>query len=220
VAPRFISDLARGWRIGKWIIVNTIGYTVASQAYPWMLLYFLNPQTVAVFGVCLAVAGIFTPLLRGGTAYILPRMAHAYKNGDDVNLSRMLRLSLLVLGLPYGAWFIVGSMVGDELVTLFYTDVYQGYGLLVTLLLAKTFVESVATPLTNVLQTLERTDVIAVALIIGAGVTLMLGPIVIMQAGLNGAGAAALLSSVATAAWKWLSIRKILRQKAQDRANG
>jgi O-antigen/teichoic acid export membrane protein len=217
VGSRLISDLARGWRIGKWIVVNAMGYTAASQAYPWMLLYFIDPETVAVFGACLAIAGLFTPLLRGATAYILPRMAHAYKDGDDINLSRMLRLSLLVLGLPYGVWFIVGSIMGDQLVTLFYTDAYQGYGLLVALLLAKTFVESVSTPLTNVLQTLERTDVTAVALIIGAVVTLGLGPIVIPQAGLNGAGWAALLSSVATAAWKWFSIRKILRQKDQSR---
>ena len=207
-----LKDLARGWRIGKWIVVNAIGYMVAYQAYPWMLLYFIDSQTVAVFGACLAVAGLLTPLLRGATAYILPRMAHAYKDGNNVNLIRMLRLSLLVLSVPYGAWFVIGSILGDQLVTLFYTDAYHGYEWLVALLLAKTFVESVSTPLTSALQALERTDVTAVALIIGSVVTLALGVIVIPQAGLNGAGWVALLSSTAIAAWKWFSIKKILRK--------
>lgn len=219
VGGRLLSDLARGWGMGKWIIVNTIGYMAASQAYPWMLLYFMDPQAVAVFGACLAIASLLTPVLRGAAAYVLPRMAHAYKDGNDVNLNRILRLSILVLSIPYGVWFLSGSIMGDQLVTLFYTKAYQGYGLLVALLLAKTFVESVSTPLTNALQTLERTDVIAAALAIGAVVTLGLGPIMILQAGLNGAGWIALLSSVVTAAWKWFSIKRILRRK-QPAASG
>ena len=220
IAGRIWNDFKKNWKIGKWIIVNTVGYTVAYQAYPWMLLYFKDAEAVAVFGVCLAVAGLLTPLLRGAAAYILPRMAHAYKDGNHVNLARMLRLSMLVLTMPFGAWLVIGGLFGDQIVTLFYSDAYRGYGLLVTLLLGKTFIESASTPLNNALQVLERTDIGAASLPIGIVVTLGLGSMMIYHFGVTGAGYAAVLSSAAMATWKWLGIRKILHEKKQKAGYG
>jgi O-antigen/teichoic acid export membrane protein len=212
---RIWSDLRKNWGIGKWIVVNTFGFMAANQAYPWMLLYFNDATSVAAFGVCLAVAGLLTPLLRGAAAYILPRMAHAAKDGDRAHLGRMLRLSMLVLAVPYGVWFLLGSLFGDRLVTVFYSEVYSGYGLLVILLLGKTFIESVSTPLTNALQALERTDVIAASLGAGAVVTLGMGSIMIVYMGVTGAGYAAVASSAVMAAWKWHGIIKILHAQGK-----
>lgn len=218
IAPGKIwGDLKKGWRIGKWISMNTIGFMAASQAYPWLLLYFADATAVAVFGACLGTAGLLTPLLRGATAYILPRMSHANKDGNTRELARMLRLSILVLTLPYGIWFIIGSLFGNELVTFFYSDTYSGYGLLVALLLGKTLIESASAPLTNALQTLERTDMTTVSLAIGAVVTLGPGSIMIQQMGVLGAGYAYALSSAATAGWKWMAIKRILHgREASD----
>jgi O-antigen/teichoic acid export membrane protein len=210
---RLWSDLRRGWGIGKWITINTLGFMAASQAYPWLLLYFGDMRNVAAFGACLATAGILTPLLRGATAYMLPRMAHANKDGATNQLARVLKLSILILSIPYGVWLLIGCLYGEELVTFFYSDLYGGYELLVSLLLGKTFIESVSAPMTNALQALERAEVTTISLMIGAAVTLGLGPFMIHAFGVTGAGYASVLSSASTATWKWIATRRILQHQ-------
>jgi O-antigen/teichoic acid export membrane protein len=84
----------------------------------------------------------------------------------------------------------------------------------VALLLGKTFIESASAPLTNALMALERADITTASLAIGAIVTLGLGSIMIQKYGLNGAGIATVLSSAASAGWKWMAIRKILNSSA------
>jgi O-antigen/teichoic acid export membrane protein len=215
IGSRVWSDLRQHWIIGRWLMLNVLGFIGVSQAYPWLILYFRDSKAVASYGVCAAVAGMLGPLLTGANAYVLPRMTHGYKGRNSKNLRRLLRLSMLVLGIPFGLWFIAGSVFGEPLMALIYSHRYGGYGILLMLLLAKNMIESTSALLTSALQTLERPDITTASLLAGAMVALGLGSLLISKLGLNGVGIAAVLASIVIATWKWVAVKQILGR--QDR---
>jgi O-antigen/teichoic acid export membrane protein len=212
VRRRLWVDLLHALRTGRWILIEVFAYLGASQVYPWLLLYFLDPRTVAVFGVCSAFAGLLGPFLRGASGYIHPRMVHGYKDSNARALLRLLWLSVLVLSIPYGAWLVFGGLFAEELVTLIYGQGYSGYAGLTMLLLIRAMVEGVSSPVSQALQTMERADIVTQSLILGTIITLGLGPLLIMYMGLIGAGVAAAASSAVSASWKWIILRKLVRQ--------
>ena len=211
---RFGADLARGWHISRWSLLNVLGMIGTSQAYPWLLAGLASTSDVAVFGAAMAMAGVMAPFLQAANAYVLPRMAHGYKDGDLATLERMLGRSMLGLAVPYGAWVLVGGAFADPLMTLLYSDRYAGYAVVVWLLLVRGMVEAVAAPLNPALQTLERTGVTTVALFVGSLVTVTAGWYATGRFGVAGAAAGALLTTVATVAWKYWRFRRLVRARA------
>jgi len=215
VARCIWPDFRRGLKTGRWILVEALAYSGASQAYPWLLLYFTGARTVAVFGVCNAFAGLLGPFLRGASSYIHPRMVHGYVGTNAKNLLRLLRLSVLVVGVPYGVWAIVGGLFADELITLIYGSGYSGYAALTMLLLLRMLIEGVASPLSQALQTIERADIVTVSQVLAAVLTLGLGTILVWQMGLVGAGIAATVSAAVSALWKWRALRSLLLMRTE-----
>lgn len=214
VAERIWGDFVYALRTGKWVLLDVFGFMAASQAYPWLLLYFSGARQVAVFGVCNAFAGLAGPLARGAGAYIHPRMVHAYRNANAVKLARVLRIAVTAMCVPYLAWFLVGSLFADRLVGLIYGEAYSGYALLTILLLAKATIELVSSPFAQALQTMERADLVTLSLVASALVTLVPGSILIAHMGLQGAAIAAVASSFVNALLKWTALRRLLRQSA------
>lgn len=212
----FWGHFQQRWIIGKWALVNVLGYAVSAQAYPWLLLYFTDYDNVAVFGACFAIASALGPILRGAAAYILPKMSHAYKDGNQRNLIRLLRKSIVVLSFPYVLWLLFGAAFSEEIVILLYSNAYHGYGTLFILLLIQATILGMFAPLASTLQTLERTDAITMSLIAASIVTLALGSFLIQRYGLNGAGIASIVSVSVMNGWRWYSIKRIVRQQISD----
>ena len=206
-----LPDFLRGWPIARWTLVDVLAYMGASQVYPWLLLLLMDQQAVAAYGACLAMASLLTPFLRGSIAYIFPRMAHGYTGNDPTNLMRLLRLSVLMLSAPFILWLVIGTVFNEQIVTLAYGDAYSNFGFLFVLLLIRVAITSISSPYTNALQTLERADVNTASLVVGALVTIALGIFLISYFGLTGAGLAGVVSTSATAIWRWVFLKNILR---------
>lgn len=208
LAPGFLKF----WQTGKWNALNIFWHISASQIYPWLILFFLDSRAVGVYGACFAVAAVLTPLLRGITAFILPRMAHSLRDQNASGLARITKVASGALFLPFGLWLVAAILLGDSLVVVFYTDSYAGYGFLVQLLVLRIFIEAVSNPLTSALQALEMSRTISASLVVGSAITLTLGVWLISEYGLLGAGIATNVSSFATAFYKFAAFSKRLRQ--------
>lgn len=208
-AKRFLPEFLMGWPLARWALIDVLAYTAASQAYPWLLLMLSDYQAVAAYGACLAAASLLTPFLRGMSAYVMPRMAHGHKGNNPANLMRLLRLSLLVLSIPYALWLTIGAVFSTEIMTLLYGDTYSEFGVLFILLLLRVVIASVSSPFESALQTLERADINTASLIIGGIVTVGAGFVLIKYFGLVGAGLAGVISAIATMLWRWFFIRKV-----------
>jgi O-antigen/teichoic acid export membrane protein len=139
-------------------------------------------------------------------------MSHGFKGGDDLgNLTRILRLSILVLCIPYGIWTIIGMLFGQEMLAMLYTESYKGYATLFSLFLVKTSIDSVTAPLANFLQTIERADINTKSLILGMVVTLVLGSVLITAYGVNGAGVTGIAASLATWVWRYVYFKNAVK---------
>lgn len=204
------SDIGRNFKLGKWILVNAIAYGVVSQVYVWLLLYLEDSAAVAAFGACLALSAVLAPFLRAINALVLPKMSHTRdpRRGPS-GLLRLLRISLLLISIPYLVWLIIGAFFAEPIMTFFYSGKYTGYSTLLILLIIKTTIDSLSTPVTSALQALERPDVTTVSLVMGAVVALPLGYILIDHMGLTGAGIAACVAASVIAGWKWFALIRI-----------
>ena len=208
---RLPDDFRRNWRVGRWMVLNVAGLACSSHAYPWLLLILLGSGSVAVFGACLAIASLLNPLLNGLSAFILPKMAHGFKDGNKETLNRMLRQSIMAIAAIYCTWLCVGFFSRNLLVSGFYGEEYSGYGWLLVLLLLKTTIESTASPLSSALQALEKPQSITLALLLSSMITLLVGFILIRQFGLTGAAISAILAATVSGGSRYLSIRRASR---------
>ena len=216
VPTRIWPDFLQSLKTGKWILIDVFAYLGASQAYPWLLLYLLDTRSVAVFGVCSSLAGLAAPFLRGANAYIHPRMVHGYRAGGGRRLAHLVKLSVVLLSIPYCAWLAIAGYFANELLELIYGRGYSGYAVLAILLLLRGAIEGASSPVSAALQTAERADVVTVSLVFGAIITLASGLLLIGNLGLNGAGAAAAASSAVSAWWRWIKLRRILRYEVRS----
>ena len=193
-------DFKSSWQTAKWHLINAIGFIGASQSIPFLLLAFSTSNSVAVFGVCFAFSGLVSPIVRGANGYILPRMVQTKEKASK--LVSIMHKSMLLLSIPFGIWLVVGISYGDELVTFLYTDHYSGFGILIALLVSKFFLDSIGTPLTTILQVVEKPRNITIALCVSMFITLSIGPLLIINYDLVGAASALLLSSLVGVLWK------------------
>lgn len=209
----FIFDFLCSIRIGKWILVNVFAFTLASQIFPWLIQWSLDTSQVGAYGACFAVAGVLNPFLRGINAYSLPRMTHGYKDSHSGNLFRIMRKTVLVVAIPYGIWIVLGSVFAEDIMQLLYNGKYAGHRLLVGLLILRTAIESISTPLISALQTMERPDITTSSMAIGAITGVTAGILLVQAYGLPGAGLAAVLSSLSSSAWRLLCLKKLYRER-------
>lgn len=211
------ADFLKAWKIGKWILINVFAFMGSSQAFPWLVLLFIDQQAVAVLGACLAIAGLMIPFIRGANAYILPRMTHSYSGTGDRGVLRLLWLSIFTLGIPYALWILVGVLFGEKILILTYSHEYQGYSGLLVLLIIRNAIEGISTPISSALQTLEKPYIITASLFLGLLVTLIFGSLMISRYGLTGTGIAAIASVFVSTTWKWYGIKYSVERKNQPK---
>jgi O-antigen/teichoic acid export membrane protein len=208
---QLLADMRRGWHVSRWSLLNVAGMIGVSQVYPWLLVSLNSASDVAIYGAAAAMAGAMVPFVQAANSYVQPRMSHSFKAGDVATLRRMLRRSMLGLAIPHCVWVVVGGLFADPLMSLLYSDRYAGFGAVVVLLLFRSAVEAMSAQLNSALQTLERTDVITAALFVGTLVTLTVGWYAVANHGLVGAAVASLLTTLATAGYKFLRFSRIVR---------
>jgi O-antigen/teichoic acid export membrane protein len=212
---RLLSDFYRFWYTGKWNLTNIFWHICASQIYPWLVVFFIDTEAVAVYGACYAVSALLSPLLRGINAYILPRMAHSLNAEKPGRFISITKQAVLAISIPFGIWLVIGLALGNELLTLIYSTSYSDYGLLLKLLVLMTFVEALSVPATNALLALEKSRAITGSYVTGSIVTFGPGLLLIAYYGVVGAGIATVLSSLASGLYKWIVLWRYLRSSTK-----
>lgn len=214
---RLVNTFMSHWKMSKWIFINTLGYLGSAQAYPWIILYFLGAESVAIFGVISAFASLPSPVLRALNAYLLPKMAHGSVNDHGLtNLQRLLWRSMSVLAIPFGVWLVLSILFGNQIVIMLYSAKYGGNGLLIGLIVAAGMISSVSTPQITALQALERPDVSTIGTLASALLAIVCGCIVIVPLGLTGIGIVSIVAGLAAAAVRAHGLRILFRRAKAD----
>jgi O-antigen/teichoic acid export membrane protein len=200
---RIFNDFNNNLKLGKWILGSTIISTLASQSYPWLLVFFADKSAVAILGVTLSLANIFGPLLQGINSYIFPKMAHSRQNDTPSEVIKIMKKAVILLSIIFGLWIICGALFGNHLLALIYSSKYAGYGSVLIIVILSSFISAVTGPLNSALDALERADISFKSLIAGLIVTVSVGIILTYQWGLYGAVIGMLLSNLTNCLLRW-----------------
>lgn len=204
---KIISQVIKYWSIGRWNLLNAVLYSGANLSIPWLILFYSDKRSVAVYGICLAFASVANPLLRGVNGYLFPKMSHGYKDKGASDLWRLTRLSILIMLIPFTAWLLLVSIWGDRLLTLFYSTDYAGYQWVLLLITLKMTIETISTSINSALQTIEKAYVITAAALVSLLITIFVGISLIQHYGLMGAALSGVLSSSIMLIIKFISLR-------------
>ncbi len=184
------------WKTGKWYLGNLGLYSLASQSIPWLLLLFSTKQSIAAFGICMSCAAILSPMLRGINSYLLPKMAYDLHQDRGQSMTKNILISSVTISIPYLFFLILSLFYGDLIITFLFNNIYSSYGLILTLAIAKSLIESISTPVTIALQSLESPRLITLSQAFAVIVMIILGLPLIYLHGLTGALIATILSSL------------------------
>lgn len=199
---------AHSFLSGKWHSLNALLYSAAAQSLPWMLLMLCDAKSVAAYGVCMSVASLMAPFLRGVNAYLLPRLSNAESRSEQ---KRITLLSIKVLSAPYIFWLVLTAISGDFILRYLYTDAYAGYQLILTFIVLRMTVESVATPVSTALQSIDKPKIITVSLAVSLIITLAGGLLLIYYYELMGAAIIGVVAASFGCAFRSIMLAKNLK---------
>lgn len=211
-AAQILNDFSNNLKLGKWILGSTIISTLSSQSYPWLLAFFSDKASVAVLGVTMSLANIFSPLLQGINSYVFPKMSQVKSKGTLIDVIRVMKKAVIFLSIIFGIWIIFGIFFGNYLLTIVYSSKYAGYSNILIIVIFSSFVSAVTAPLNSALDALERADISFKSLIAGLIVTVSVGILLIYHFGLYGAVIGILLSNLANCLLRWRGLSILINE--------
>ena len=188
----------RNWRYGKWVAGGNILTWLSVEFYPVLTAGLIN---FAAAGAYRALQNLVAPihtLLRAIDTYMTPRTARAYRERGISALTRMLRLTYLVAGIPTLGLLVFGFFFRGELLKLFYGDLYLEYTPGVILMVAFYALLFLQWPLQIVLKAARHSQPIFYASIVAAVVMATVGILLINQWGVYGTIAGQALNGLIT----------------------
>jgi O-antigen/teichoic acid export membrane protein len=211
LAFRF-SDIGRTflrhWLLGKWLLASGLVILMATNAYPWFLLYFQGAEATATFGACLGIVLLINPLIVGISNVLDPLSSRAYAENGLKELNRVMTFYTILLATAVGAFSLLLFVFGGPLVVLIYGDKYAGLGAVVGVLNLSNLATILAVPVGSALVATEQSRIHVRGSVCALLVTLIAGPWMVITYKIMGAAIA--LSAAATASFlvRWLAFRR------------
>lgn len=115
------------WDFGRWIMGGTLANWVAVEFYPVMTAGLVN---FAATGIYRALQNLVAPihaLLRATDTFLTPRASKVYQENGIKALSRNLRLTYLIVGIPVFGILGLAMLFPAQLLGLIYGDTYVPY---------------------------------------------------------------------------------------------
>jgi len=211
---RAASDLARNWKVGRWMLASTIGATASAELYPWFLVAFHGAAATGVWAACSRVVFLANPFLMGLANLLGPQAAHAYARGR-AHLDRMVVKAAAVVVAAMLVFFIAMLLFGGWLLQLMYPDKYVGWDPVVAVLALRHVLAALSLPVNCALLAIERADVVFKSYIAGAALAFGLGVPLTRAFGVSGAAWAMVASTAATTIFRhwsyWFGTRRALQ---------
>lgn len=208
VKAHFINN----FRFGKWILGASIIASLTSQSYPWMLSYFINNESVATLGICVALGGLLNPVISGVYSYMLPKITQYRDNVEKFKKSIFIATGVLaIIGV---FWLVTCILIGDRLMIILYSDKYSGLKIELVLAAIASIISGSTTCINAALDSLKRTDVAFGGLVISFVVTITLGVSLAYFYGIKGALFAMICSNIVNLMYRYRGLSKVLKYKA------
>ncbi|HEY1754104.1 MAG TPA: hypothetical protein VGG72_01815 [Bryobacteraceae bacterium] len=190
----------KNWRFAKWVLGSALLWTLATYLYPWLLNAYHGTVSAGLWASCAAIVAVGNPVLGGLVNYLGPKLSTLYARSGLDSMTKYVYKSSLLLVLMLSPFAIVLSIWGSRIMTSLYGPSYAGTQTILILLSLNLLALSFSQPYSRGLFTLAAAkadtlvNVMAVALLFSVGV------MAVKFYSVQGAAAALLLSTFATAA--------------------
>jgi len=176
--------LSNNWRVGKWIAATNLLYSIYSQAGPWIILYFLSKDEVAIYGILISVTNLVSPVLRGFTSYMLPLLA-SYRSQMKELIKQFIFWEIIFITTAV-LFLIFGVIFGEWLVSFVFGSKYANLGWIVVLPFINQSINIIFQPVDIILNALKRTDIGFYLVVFRAIFSLLLAYVFVSNFGLIG----------------------------------
>ena len=210
-APGWRKSWLHNWEFGRWVLGGTLANWLSVEFYPVLTAGMIS---FAAAGAYRAIQNLVAPihlLLRATDTFLTPRAARLYSEKGRDALSRTLRLTYLVSGIPILGMLAVALLFPEPLLHFLYGDTYLPFSSAVIWMAAFYALWFAYWPLQTALKAMRLSRPIFLANL-AATVAMFTGGIwAIYRWGVYGTIAGQALNAllVAVILWQaWLSLRR------------
>lgn len=213
---KFSSQLyffKENWRVGKWLIGGNLLYHLSANFYPWLLLYITDKKDVAILGILLSIASIFSPILKALNSYLLPIFVRIHKDFDKVK--SLVKRYVIFFGVISISVLLLGYFLGQDLMVFFFGEKYSALGLLVVMPFLIQAIVILFQPVRIALLAIKRTDVEFWIYIPRSLISVVLGYFFIKEHGIYGAFYSMLVENIFYQVFQLYVFNKIMNKNSK-----
>ena len=130
----FNSEIVKNWSIGKWIVLETVAFSLSTQIYILVLGVAKGSEDVAIFGVLQNLLNVANVLIAGLSFYATSTVrALLLEKGISVWF-KQLRLYGLMTLIAVSIFLLLISVFGELIMPILYNDYYADYSYLIPIL--------------------------------------------------------------------------------------
>lgn len=191
-----IRTIRANWDFGRWLLLESVVFTLSIQVYMYMVAYWLGPEEAAGVGAVQNLVNVFNVLQIGLISYSTPYARRLIVSNDILRWKRLLVGVAGVMFFLITVGAIILSVYSQELLSVLYNAHYKKYAPLVPLLAAAYCLNGLNAVLNMAFRTLEQPQVGLVAKVVSAIASLLLGYPLLSRYGVIGCGIGLLLVQV------------------------
>jgi len=179
--------LAENWNYGKWLLLETVSFSISSQIYLYLVAYWIDRQSAGAFNAVQNMLNTVNVLLIGIMSYTLPLARMRLIEGYYAIWRRLLlKVGTLLSSVTFATVAII-SIFSKYLLTLLYKPFYSDYSYLTYILALYYILMAVNTVFSTAFQTTNNPKIGFVAKFCSSIITLVLSYPLIMNLGITGA---------------------------------
>lgn len=175
------------WNYGKWLLLETVSFSISSQIYLYLVAYWIDRQSAGAFNAVQNMLNTVNVLLIGIMSYTLPLARMRLLEGSYAIWRKLLVKVGVFLSLVTCATVFIISIFSKYLLALLYKPFYSNFSYLTYILSLFYILMAVNTVFSTAFQTANLPKVGFIAKFSSAVITLTLSYPLIMYFGIAGA---------------------------------
>jgi O-antigen/teichoic acid export membrane protein len=213
--PAVRDAFVLNWPIARWIFATQISEILRVQIFPWLVALLADTATAGLYGACMAVAALASPLLIALSNIMVPQIVREEEQGGVEAVQLYVRRATIWMVLCMGAYAALLCTVSGAIVPWLYGPEFTGTGhTLVVLAISQVFL-GLGVPSARALMALRRPDKVFWAQLISFAITLALSvPLIAWLGAVGAAYAFAVGAAVKLVATSW-AYNGVVRSRRQ-----
>jgi O-antigen/teichoic acid export membrane protein len=209
------ASVRHSWGLGQWFLASQILAQVQIYLPCWLTVLIAGAGATGIYAACMSVVALANPLILGLGNTLIPRSVLAWNEMGAAHLRRQAIQDALLLGAVTTLFCVLMLFAGDDVLGWLYGTQYEGHGATVTMLALAILAAALGIPPANALASMQQPRAIVWTCGIGAAVTAVLVPWLMVHWGLWGAAGGALAGNTAATAARWVVLLAFVPRTAQ-----